>query len=148
MPKASQAFLLATSDSQTLLALAYGVNFLSAGKCDLSAYHFTIAVKIGLIICSNFVMSNFIIRKFWNVPLSAFLRYVSILLLIASLGWMTSYQNRRSNPEWQPPSTRSSSAILLPASCFLDADLDIFKKIDNGTKLDNISHPMRKSWEF
>lgn len=138
--------MLATSDGQTFLTIAYGVAFLKSGKCDLSAYHLAIAINITLITCANFALSNLMIRRYWAHPLSALIRYGSISIVVVALGWLTNYERSGEYPEWQPPSTRNSSAILLPASCFMDPDHQVFNISD--TRLDTIGHPIKIAWGF
>ena len=123
------------------------MNFVLKAKCDLSAYHFTIAINIVLITSANFVLTNFFIRKYWTTYVSAFFRYSSMLLLFCALGWLPVYHHNRPKPKWLPSSTSKTSAILLPASCFLDSDFHVFKNL-TGPQLDEIGHPMLKSGEF
>lgn len=137
-----RSLFLATSDSQTFLALAYGISFWLAGKCTMSAYHYAIATDIVLLTCSNFNASTFMIRDYWRAPVTTIFRYGAITVIYFFLGLMLNLQRKRlNNPEWRPPLSRNNSIILLPASCFLDPDFRVFNKMSEA-RLDNIGRPM------
>lgn len=70
--EAYQKILLAASDTQTFLSIAYWVNFYLDGKCTLSAYHYILAINIGLISLSSFVASTLTVRKYYDTPLVGF----------------------------------------------------------------------------
>lgn len=142
---------MVTSDSQILLAVAYGVNFWKIDKCTISVYHYIIFINIGLIVCCNFVLATAIIRGYWKAPIPALLRYIGIGIIFGFLGTILNEQKSRIyNPEYTPPHSRNDSAILLPASCFFNSE---FQSVySNSTVFTNIGHPMKPGqfheWPF
>lgn len=141
LAKAYRNILLAASDSQSLLSMAYWVNFYIKGKCELSAYHYRLAIDIGLISCSSFISSTLMIRNYYKKPITAILRYMIISTVFGLLGILIFYQrDGLSGPE-QWPKNRKTSAILLPASCFLDPDFHVFQGNTSQKIRDQIGNP-------
>ena len=114
-------------------------------KRTLSAYHFNVAINLGLIVCSSFVLSTLMVRNYWKTPFCDLLRYAAVLVVFVFLGWMLSYQARQPDaPEWEPSPNRNDSAVLLPVACFLDPDFHIFENLTDA-RLDQIGHPVGPS---
>ena len=127
------------------------MNFLIEGKCELSAYHYAIAMDTLLFTCANFVLTNLFIRRYWDNWLSAIFRYLGILFIFFFVGWILFYQTRLPQSEWLPPLDRKDSAILLPASCFLDPHINPYQFQNGTSRLNNtrrgkIGHPMKIPW--
>ena len=147
--KAYRAWMLAVSDSQTLVVIAYWLNFWLIQKCGISAYHYEIAINIGLISCANFVLSTSIVKEYWKAPASALFRYMAILVIFGFLGTILNHQRSRIDfPEFLPPLSRNDSALLLPASCFLSSGFkDIYGNITEAQR-QTIGYPMKRSQSY
>jgi hypothetical protein len=140
--EAYQKTLLAASDTQTILSMAYWVNFYLDGKCELSAYHYSLAMDIGLITLSSFVASTLTVRKYWKTPLTATLRFICIIIVLSLIAPILNQQ--RSQPkffELLPNFKRKTSAIFLPASCFLDPDFGVFENVKDQRINEQIGNP-------
>ena len=149
--KAFRTFLLATSDTQMLFNFAYGLNFWLVQKCTISAYHYAIVVEIGMISCANFILTTAFVSEYWKAPITGLLRTVAMIVIFTFLGVVLEHQRTRvENPEYLPPFDRKDSAILLPASCFLDTRFkDIYSGLDTSVR-EKIGYPMKfyQYWEF
>ena len=149
--KAFRTFLLATSDTQMLFNFAYGLNFFFIQKCTISAYHYAIVIEFGLISCANFVLTMAFVSEYWKAPITGVLRWIAILVIVSFLGVELNRQRTRIEyPEYQPPFSRKDSAILLPASCFLDSKFkDIYSGLDTLVR-EKVGYPMKsyQYWEF
>ena len=142
--KAFRTFLLATSDTQMLFNFAYGLNFFLIQKCTISAYHYAIVIEIGLMSCASFVLTMAFVSEYWKAPITGVLRWIVILVIVSFLGVELNHQRTRTEyPEYQPPFSRKDSAILLPASCFLDSQFkDIYSGLDTLVR-EKIGYPMK-----
>jgi hypothetical protein len=118
--------LFSISDLLTILAVTYILNFWLTGKCVMSTYHYYVALDSVLIACSTtlvtFTTSGHLYWRTWAwIP-----RFFSAIAIFVILGILLGYQMVKEKdtdfPDWRPP-TRNDSALLLPASCFLDPDL-------------------------
>lgn len=128
LAEAYRKTLQAASDMLTFLSLAYWVNFYVDGKCTLSAYHYSLAMDIGLISLSSFVASTLTIRDYYKSLWAAALRFSCIITVMVLLGMVLNRQRGQpESPELLPSSSRKTSAIFLPALCFLDPDFRVFK---------------------
>ena len=149
--KAFRTFLLATSDTQMLFNLAYGLNFWLVRKCTVSAYHYTIGIEIGLISCACFVLTTAFVTEYWKAPITGELRCSAMLVIFAFLGVELNHQRTRvESPEYLTPFSRRDSAILLPASCFLDSKFkDIYSGLSTSVH-EKLGFPMKlyQFWEF
>lgn len=123
--EAYQKILLAASDTQTFLSIAYWVNFYLDGKCTLSAYHYSLAINIGLISLSSFVVSTLTVRKYYDTPLAAVIRVLSGITIIVLLTMVL--DPLQIAFELWPNRHRKTSAIFFPVSCFLDPAFDVFR---------------------
>jgi len=123
MPK----LILAISDAATLLGLAYYFNFMLAAKCDMSTYHYYVALDTILFTCSTTTLAALLSRAYYWSSLAALFRFLLALAHFLFVGLLLFYQSTRTVrlPEWLPPpaAVRSDSAVLLPVGCFLDRDL-------------------------
>lgn len=131
-----EAILLATADSQIILAIALGVNFLFVGKCQFTMYHFQMGLTILEIACVNAVLAFTLLRHYWKAPLAAIIRLCGLGTVLYFLGVTLQILKVRSYAaERLPPDSRLDSLILLKAACFLDKD---FKRLvfDNLTPKD------------
>ncbi|KAG8534406.1 uncharacterized protein KY384_001251 [Bacidia gigantensis] len=143
-----RTLILAVSDTQTLTTIAYGLDFWLIQKCSMSAYHYVIAINICLISCANFVLSLSLVREYWKAPASALLRVVGIAVIFGYLLKLLIYQGSRKDfPEYQPPLGMTSSALLLPATCFLDSEFADFYRSYTEAQKQTIGYPM-KPWQF
>lgn len=149
--KAFRTFLLATSDTQMLLMFAYGLNFLVLQQCTISAYHYTIVTEIGLIAGANIVLTLAFVTEYWKAPITGALRFCATLALFVFLGYVLIHQRTRSeSPEYIPSFDRKDSAILLPASCFLNSGpVDIYSSLNTSVR-EKVGYPMNPDqfWEF
>lgn len=122
--------LIANADTQLFIALAYGINFVVSSKCTLSAYHYEVGLNMVLLALASTNLSTLMLRDYWaRAKIAATLRTLVIIVIYIFLGRMIAYQfMRESTPEevWLAKLANSNpdSSILLPASCFLDPDLD------------------------
>ena len=149
---AFRTYLLATSDTQMLLMFATTLSFWLVQRCTISAYHYTIALNIGLVSCANFVMTTAFVTEYWKTPFTGGLRFLAMVVVSTIVGLVLSEQrkNRVENPEYLPPSSRKDSTILLPASCFLDTRFkDIYSGLSTSVR-EKIGYPMSRYqiWEF
>ncbi|MBE3042123.1 hypothetical protein IMZ48_05985 [Candidatus Bathyarchaeota archaeon] len=134
--------LIASADTQLFLALAYGINFAVSSKCTLSAYHYEVGLNMALLALASTNLSTLMIRDYYaRAKIAAVLRTLVILVSYAFVGRMIAYQfTRVSKPEevwanklWE----NTDSSILLPASCFLDPDLDPLRGL-SGAELERV----------
>lgn len=95
----------------------------------MSTYHYYVALDSILVVCSTIVTTLLVSRHYyWETSKSiAVLRFLASAGIFSYLGVLIWYQLKYDPkfPEWNPPdiNNRSDSALLLPASCFLDPDL-------------------------
>ena len=149
--KALRTFLLATSDAQMLLMLAYGVNFYLVQLCTISAYHYSVVIHMGLISCATFLIVIALVSEYWKAPFSATLRTIVMVVIFTVLGVLLNHQTTRvQSPEYQPPNSRKDSTVLLPMSCFLDPQFkDIYSSLASSVR-EEIGSPVStwQSWQF
>jgi hypothetical protein len=138
--------LLAISDAQILIAIAFGFNFMTESKCSMTTYHFGVALDTVLICCSTMAFSLSMCRDFWKAPFSALIRVVLSTIVFSGLGAFIFYEKQGGHfPNWPPGSDQSDFLILLPAGCLEDSDL--FAGLGNSSNgppadilhLDNLS---------
>jgi hypothetical protein len=142
---AFQAFALAIADSQTFLAIAYIINFGATGQCTVSTYHFRIALNILLLTCTVCFMSTQFIPTYCDSKVAAVLRYLATMVVYGFLVYMFLYQILNAKllgTQWNIPSKKDASTLLLPIACFLDPDLNkaIYKNLSQSEK-DQIGLP-------
>lgn len=129
----------------------YGLNFSLIQRCTISSYHYTIVTEIGLIACANIVLTTAFVSEYWKAPITGALRLGAMLTIFAFLGFVLNHQRTRiETPEYIPSSDRKDSAILLPASCFLDSQFaHIYSKLTTSER-DKVGYPMKsyQFWEF
>ena len=125
--------VLVISDSSAILGTAYCLNFNLVSKCTLSAYHYYIAVDIMLFACSAIVLAALLSHPYYWQTIAALLRFLLNVTLLTFSGILVVYQGFRTPifPEWMPPDIkrRNDSALILPASCFLDPQLIVYESI-------------------
>lgn len=122
---------LAVADSQSLLSIAYSLNFWLE-VCTITEYHYNIAIDCILMSLSAAVMSVLIVQDYWKTPIAAVLRTCAhLVVFIWTFVVMANQLAIQAFPEWEPSFNRHDSAILLPASCFFDRDPDakVFKDL-------------------
>lgn len=151
------ALLLSISDASTVLSIAYVWSFVAKAKCTMSIYHYYISLDSILIACSTMVVV-FVISglHYWETG-AGILRFLIALMLFILLGIFFGYQkNKYSNdpfPDWRAPNIKvtNESAILLPASCFLDPDLiqhdnPYVPGLLSSAQLDRVGRPVKGNW--
>ena len=144
-----QKTLLAASDLQSILSIAYWVNFYVDGKCKLSAYHYSLVRDIGFIALSSFVASTLTIRNYYKTPLAAALRFSCIITVLSLINVILFIQRDQDKfPELLPSFSRNTSAIFLPASCFLDPAFHVFEVDENLQNIDQIGKSQNTSWIY
>ncbi len=74
--EAVRALVLGAADTQIVLIIAQILNFVTTGKCSLSAYHFRAAVDAMLISFSSMVLSVAAVRSYWRSRLAAGIRFL------------------------------------------------------------------------
>ena len=144
------AFLFTVSDSMTVLAVAYIFNFMATGKCKMCTYHYYVALDSISVACSTIVTTLLVSGHYYWKSFMSFLRFLASAGIFACLGVLIGCQleHHLNFPEWNPPDikNRSDSALLLPASCFLDPDL-IFRdnpyagRLQNTIQIDRVGKP-------
>ena len=125
--------LLAAADAQLVFIIAYGTAFYSIWKCQVSLYHFSVAIHMVLIGLSTSTQSYTITRKFYKAPLMLILR--AVIFWIGYVGLELTTAGNPSDKNFTvttkiPGKTQTDSVILLPAFCLLD---DFFGTISNLT---------------
>lgn len=119
-------FLFGVADFSLIFGFAYILTFLLSSKCTLSVYHYYIVLDTTLIALSTILLATQLAhRSYWR-SWATVIRFVFTMALLILLGILMFYQATMPYfPEWMPEDThaRNDSAILLPASCFLDPDL-------------------------
>ncbi|KAF2130166.1 hypothetical protein P153DRAFT_396491 [Dothidotthia symphoricarpi CBS 119687] len=119
---AGRTFILGVSDTQTIFVGAFLLGFAGQSKCQLTSYHFTVAVNQMMIALSVMTFSVALIRTYWRNPLAAAFRLILSLGAFVGVG-LTIFRKANYAPDWPPPNTRNDSAILLPVACLLESDL-------------------------
>lgn len=124
--RAGYLFVFGVADFSLIFGIAYILSFLLSSKCSLSIYHYYIVLDATLIALSTILLcSQLAHRSYWR-SWAGVIRFLLTLALLILLGILLLYQASMPYlPEWMPEDTgtRNDSAILLPASCFLDPDL-------------------------
>ena len=119
-----RTIILGISDSQTILAIAFGFNFAAMSKCSLTSYHYGVALDTILITCSSMVLSVAMVRDYWESPLAALIRWLMMTFVFVCLGVTLVYEEQWSHsPEWPPGHQQTDSLVLLPVACLLEGDL-------------------------
>ncbi|KAF4635912.1 hypothetical protein G7Y89_g2182 [Cudoniella acicularis] len=138
--QAIRSLVLGIADTQMVLVIAQTLNFVTLGKCSLSAYHFRAAIDAMLISFSCVVLSVAAVRSYWRSKPTAILRlifsigiYICISIVIYS---GTSYAT-----DWPPPTSTNDSLIVFPVACLLENDL--FAEVQS--RLDKQPNAMRGS---
>lgn len=93
------------------------------------AYHYSLVIDIDLISFPSFVASTLTTRRFYKTPLAAAVRLLSGITVIVLLSMILRYQyDQRDGPELWRSYKKKTSAILFPASCFLDPNFHVFQR--------------------
>ncbi|KAJ3542352.1 hypothetical protein NM208_g4144 [Fusarium decemcellulare] len=100
-----EAILFCVHDSQLLLAIALGLSFYLGTNCSTSQYHLDIAMNLS-------------IRMYQFSAGICITCFGAVLYFIALT--TTNQLNAGLSPEYEPPSSRNDSLILLDAVCFLN----------------------------
>ncbi|RSL75670.1 hypothetical protein CEP51_010659 [Fusarium floridanum] len=116
-----EAILFCIHDSQLLLAIALGLSFHLGTNCSTSQYHLDIAMNLSIIGCVSFLLAFTLVRNYWAAPIASVIRiacFGAVLYFIALT--IANQLNAGLSPEYEPPSSRNDSLILLDAVCFLN----------------------------
>ncbi|KAF2023011.1 hypothetical protein EK21DRAFT_95261 [Setomelanomma holmii] len=119
---AGRTFVLGAADTQTIFVGAFLLGFAGQSKCQLTSYHFTVAVNQMMIALSVITFSVALVRTYWRNPLAAGFRLLLSFGAFVGVG-LTIFRKANYAPDWPPPSTRKDSAILLPVACLLETNL-------------------------
>jgi hypothetical protein len=119
---AGRTFVLGVSDTQTIFVAAFLLGFAGQSKCQLTSYHFTVAVNQMMIALSVITFSVALVRTYWRSPLAAAFRLLLSIGCFIGVG-LTIFRKENYAPDWPPPATRKDSAILLPVACLLEQTL-------------------------
>ncbi|KAL6712140.1 hypothetical protein ACN47E_000017 [Coniothyrium glycines] len=119
---AGRTFVLGVADTQTIFVGAFLLGFAGQSKCQLTGYHFTVAVNQMMIALSVSVFSVALVRTYWRNPLAAAFRLILSAGCFVGVG-LTIFRKANYAPDWPPPDARKDSAILLPVACLLETDL-------------------------
>lgn len=119
---AGRTFVLGAADTQTIFVGAFLLGFAGQSKCELTSYHFTVAVNQMMIALAVITFSVALVRTYWRNPLAAGLRLLLSIGAFTGVGLMI-FRKANYAPDWPPPSSRKDSAILLPVACLLETDL-------------------------
>jgi uncharacterized membrane protein YoaK (UPF0700 family) len=128
----SESLLFIVADAQLVTAFAYGINFGKSGKCTVSSYHYSVMVNTLVIALACLTLSVYLPRHYWRTRLPSFLRTLATLVVFIFLLRFLAYQvDQESSPELMLVyrSDRTDSSLFLPVACFLDPDLDPFKRL-------------------
>ncbi|KAF5003304.1 hypothetical protein FDECE_10134 [Fusarium decemcellulare] len=116
-----EAILFCVHDSQLLLAIALGLSFYLGTNCSTSQYHLDIAMNLSIIGCISFLLAFTLVRNYWAAPIASAIRIACFGAVLYFIALMTTNQlNAGLSPEYEPPSSRNDSLILLDAVCFLN----------------------------
>ncbi|KAF4461641.1 hypothetical protein FALBO_11554 [Fusarium albosuccineum] len=116
-----EAILFCIHDSQLLLAIALGLSFHLGTNCSTSQYHLDIAMNLSIIGCISFLLAFTLVRNYWAAPIASAIRIACFGAVLYFIALTTTNQlNAGLSPEYQPPSSRNDSLILLEAVCFLN----------------------------
>jgi len=127
-----RALIIATGDAQLIMAYAYGIHFTYESKCELSAYHYDVAVHTILAALAASTLAFIVIRDYWVTWITAAFRVAAMLVGFIITGRIMVYQYHVDYmPEYmyQVVKDRNDSAILLPIACFLDEDPKPFRNL-------------------
>jgi hypothetical protein len=126
-----RALVILTADTQSVLALAYGISFGTSGKCTTSAYHYSMALSTILCACTSITFSVLIVHDYWKAKLAALLRFAVAVVIFAVLIRFQVYQYYRgfaAEPVgwffYKKPAKSVDSTVIVPIACFLDPDLN------------------------
>ncbi|KAK4098520.1 hypothetical protein N658DRAFT_543998 [Parathielavia hyrcaniae] len=128
----SESLLFIVADAQLVTAFAYGINFGKSGKCTVSSYHYSVMVNTLVTALACLTLSVYLPRHYWRTRLPSFLRTLATLVVFIFLLRFLAYQvDQESSPELMLVyrSDRTDSSLFLPVACFLDPDLDPFKRL-------------------
>ena len=114
--------MLGVADTQTIFVGAFLLSFAGQTKCQLTSYHFTVAVNQSMIGLSVITFSVALVRTYWRNPLAAAFRLLLSLGAFIGVG-LTIFRKANYAPDWPPPASRKDSAILLPVACLLESTL-------------------------
>lgn len=127
-----RAFLLGASDFQTILVGAFILSYAGQSKCQLTSYHFTVAVDTMMVSLSIIVFSVALVRTYWRQPVAAAFRVLLSFVVFIGVA-LTVFRKNNYSPEWNPPRGRNDSVILLPVACLLETEL--YLRAENQAKL-------------
>ncbi|KAH7067916.1 hypothetical protein FB567DRAFT_615504 [Paraphoma chrysanthemicola] len=119
---AGRTFVLGAADTQTIFVGAFLLGFAGQSKCQLTSYHFTVAVNQMMIALSVITFSVALVRTYWRNPLAAGFRLLLSFGAFVGVG-LTIFRKANYAPDWPPPESRKDSAILLPVACLLETSL-------------------------
>jgi hypothetical protein len=119
---AGRTFVLGAADTQTIFVGAFLLGFAGQSKCQLTSYHFTVAVNQMMIALAVITFSVALVRTYWRNPLASSLRLLMSVGAFVGVGLMI-FRKANYAPDWPPPNTRKDSAILMPVACLLETDL-------------------------
>jgi hypothetical protein len=114
--------MLNVSDAQTMLAIAFGINFGLLAKCNMTAYHFGVALDTILICLSTIIFSFTMVKDYWKTWATAIIRFVASIIIFISLGAFT-ISNRGNFPQWPLGDQATDNLALLPAACLQNNNL-------------------------
>jgi hypothetical protein len=114
--------VLSAADTQTIFIGAFLLGFAGQSKCQLTSYHFTVAVNQMMIALSSMTFSVALVRTYWRNPLAATFRLLLSTGAFVGVG-LTIFRKANYAPDWPPPKKRKDSAILMPVACLLETDL-------------------------
>lgn len=88
----------------------------------MSGYHYNIVLHVIFVGCATFVLSIIAVQKYFIKPLTAFLRIVSMVIILSTYGTFLRRQSANFDPmNIIPPAGTSDSNLFLPAICLLDS---------------------------
>jgi hypothetical protein len=126
-----RALVVLTADTQSVLALAYGISFGTSGKCTTSAYHYSMGLSTILCACTSITFSVLIVHDYWKAKVAAFLRFSVAAVIFAVLIRFQVYQYYRGFAAeplcwffYKKPAESVDSTVILPIACFLDPELN------------------------
>ena len=119
--------MLSAADTQLLLIFAFGTSFYLTSQCDVSLYHYLIAVNMILVGLTTSALSYTLARNSYKSYLSLVVRVGLFMIDYVGLTRTLDNNNFEENDRFLqrvPGNGQKDSIIVLPAFCLLDKSYD------------------------
>ncbi|KAK8109526.1 hypothetical protein PG999_007663 [Apiospora kogelbergensis] len=129
----ADGLILAITDAQLFLILAFGVAWHAAAKCDISTYHCLIAIRMALTGIATATLAGFITKGYYTHRLTTLARLGILGYCIWSLFflWMSLINDNIDTTVFGllPTREKRDSVLVLPAYCHLDNTMQPFQNL-------------------